>query len=101
MSRFWTPLYVLLIGAALVLPHLVFAAITPPDGGIATVSNCTSTTYAGWGAFITVLGKLVQFAMYLGVIIAVLTLAYSGFLLVLNPAMPDNRSRAKKVMIGA
>jgi hypothetical protein len=56
---------------------------------------------AGWGSLVQVIGNLIQFAIYLGIAIAVLMIAYAGFMWVLNPINPENRSSARKLLMNA
>jgi hypothetical protein len=47
------------------------------------------------------LANIVNLAAYLGIFIAVLIIAYAGFLWVLNPISPENRSQARQILINA
>jgi hypothetical protein len=91
-------LFPFLFGVALI-PLSVFAAVTDNFGPI--VPKNIQTCAAGWGGLVSVVGGLLSFAISLGVIIAVLMFAYAGFLWVLNPVSPENRSTARKILINA
>jgi hypothetical protein len=105
----------LLIGlsALAILPNLVFGAIITPGQGWSIIPkecNCngqvmqggiTTTGYAAWGCVIKTLANIVNLAAYLGIFIAVLIIAYAGFLWVLNPISPENRSQARQILINA
>jgi len=89
----------LALGAAAVLPLIASAAGTSFSGPI--ISGNAQTCPAGWASVIQTVSNLVQFAIYLGVAICVLMLAYAGFLWVLNPTNPENRSTGRKILINA
>jgi|GEM_PF-3567235 len=80
------------------LPILAYAAGTF-TGPI--VPSGAATCAAGFGAFSQILEGVLGLLISLGILIAVLILAYGGFLLVLNPMNPENRTTAKKIMINA
>ncbi len=56
---------------------------------------------AGWPGFLSVLYNLIRFAIYLAIVMAVLAIAYAGFMWVINPVSPENRSTAKKALMNA
>lgn len=101
MSRYRSPILALIVSLFLLAPQVTFGATFEFLGPIVPEScNCPGGA-AGWGCLLDLIDNLVQFAIYLGIIITVLMAAYAGFLLVLNPINPENRSSAKKMLINA
>jgi len=91
------------LGAVIFLPLVVFGQVLNPGSGwsiVPATCNCPGMA-AGWGCVIDVVSNLVQFAIYLAVIITVLMIAYAGFLWVLNPLNPENRSAGRALLMNA
>jgi hypothetical protein len=94
-------LFFLALAAVALLPALTFAATADFFGPIVPdACNCPNAA-AGWGCVVQVVGGLLKFAISFGIIIAVLMFAYAGFLWVLNPMNPENRSAGRKMLINA
>jgi hypothetical protein len=55
----------------------------------------------GWGGFFQVIQNVLSIGITLSIVLAVLLFAYAGFLLVTNPASPENISSAKGVALNA
>lgn len=71
---------------------LNWGPIVPP------VCNCPGTA-AGYGCVILIVRGLVQIAITIGVVVAVLALVYAGFTWVTSPINSEGRSRAKNMLI--
>jgi hypothetical protein len=104
MYRYRVPLLLLALLVIVLVPHGAFAAVSDFLGPIIPKGSGTSdlqTCAAGWQGAVLVLNNLVKFVISFGFVVAVLTIAYAGFLLVINPAMPESRSTAKSLLINA
>ena len=78
------------------LPPLAHAAI-PFFGPIlpANIQTCP----ASWGGFMEVINNLISFGITLAIVgVAPLMIAYSGFLMVIEPASPGGRNKAKTIL---
>jgi hypothetical protein len=98
MRRSNAPFF-LMASLAFLIPSSVIAATGDFPGAI--VDPSIQTCAAGWGGLILTIGNLVQFAIALGILITVLMAAYAGFLWVLNPTNPENRSKGRSILINA
>lgn len=77
-------------------PTGFFGPIVPAE------CNCeTEKSAPGFGCLLAVLNNLVTFAVSIGIIIIVLVIAYAGFMFMLTPTNPENRSKAKKMALNA
>jgi hypothetical protein len=81
------------------MPAFAFAATTDFTGPI--VPTDVQTCAAGFGGLTEIVGGALGILISLGIMIAVLVLAYGGFLLVLNPVNAENRSKARTVIFNA
>lgn len=92
-----------LVAAFLVVP--VAAAAQDFSGPIipSVVENGQNlqTCAAGWKAVVIVLAGLVDFAVYIAIIIAVLVAIYAGLLFVFNSTNPENLSKGKTILTNA
>ncbi len=99
MTRFRTPLLIIAISCIAALPLLASAqigdmptTIVPPD-----IQDCP----ANWNGLVSGFNNLIKFVLSFAVIIAILVIAYAGFLLVLTPANPENRGTARGLLLNA
>jgi len=83
----------------LLIPALALAATGDFTGSI--VQGSVQTCPGNWSSFLGIISRIIQFAIYLGIMIAVLVAAYGGFLLVMNPTMPENKAKAKSAFLNA
>lgn len=65
------------------------------------VPDSAQTCAAGWGSAIALLNNIIKFALSAGITIAVLMIAYAGFLWVTNPINAENRTKARSVLMNA
>lgn len=103
MGRHRSLLLFIALGFAACIPLLTYAAVVTPGPGwsiVPDVCNCPGRA-AGWGCVIGVMSNIIQFAIYLGILICVLMAAYAGFLWVLNPVNPENRATGRKMLMNA
>ncbi|MDP2594266.1 MAG: hypothetical protein Q8P36_02950 [bacterium] len=83
------PLVLPLAAHATAIPF--FGPIVPPDAQICP---------AGFGALVQVVNNIVAFAITIGIVfIAPLSIAYGGFLYVVNPVNPSGRAKANKILL--
>ena len=84
------------------LPHLAHAGIPffgPIIPGSNIPGNVNAVCPAGWGMLMTVINNIISFLLTLAIVfVTPLTLAYAGFLLVVNQGNPGKVSEAKKVL---
>lgn len=81
------------------MPHTLLAAALNFFGPL--VPESAQTCAAGWASAIIVLNNIIKFALSAGIIIAVLMIAYAGFLWVTNPINAENRTKARSVLMNA
>jgi len=95
-SRILLPALFLVAAGAFVLPNVTHAAI-PFFGPIIPAGN--DTCPAGWGMFMIVINNIVELLITLAIVfVAPLTIAWAGFLYVVNPVDPSGMSRAKSIL---
>ncbi len=96
--RFRLPLFVLLfLAGSFSLPFVAHAAI-PFFGPI--IPTASSQCAAGWGMLMTVINRIISFVLTIAVIfIAPITIAYAGFLMVVNPTSAGDMSKAKSIIL--
>jgi hypothetical protein len=80
-------------------PYSLLAASLDFFGPI--VPESAQTCAAGWASAIAVLNNIIKFALSMGIIIAVLMIAYAGFLWVTNPINAENRTKARSILMNA
>lgn len=86
----------LIVAGSFAVPHLAHAAI-PFFGPI--VPSAQSLCPAGWGLIMIVTNNIIEFALTMAIVfIAPLTIAYAGFLYVVNPIDPSGISKAKSIL---
>lgn len=77
-----------------VLPQFAHASI-PFFGPIVPNATCP----AGWGMIITVINNVIEFLLTLAIVfVAPLSIAYAGFLFVVNPVNAGGKEQAKKIL---
>lgn len=79
------------------LPHLAHASI-PFLGPIvpAEISQCA----AGWGAAIVIINRIIEFSLTVAIVlVAPVTIAYAGFLLVMNQGNAGQIDKAKGIIL--
>lgn len=99
MNRYRTPLFIIVAACAIAIPLGVSAQVGDFLGPI--VPSEIQTCAANWGGLVLGLNNLIKFVLSFGVLVAVLTVAYAGFLLVLSPTNPENRGTARGLLINA
>ena len=78
------------------VPHFAHAAI-PFFGPI--IPSAQSACPAGWGLFMIVVNNLIELGLTIAIVfIAPLTIAYAGFLYVVNPIDPSGIGKAKSIL---
>ena len=102
MPRRLALLTLVFAASALTLPPLAHAAIPyfgPIIPDIASQYGDMQTCPLGWGALIDVINNLISFGITLAIVgVAPLMIAYSGFLMVIEPASPGGRNKAKTIL---
>jgi len=82
----------------LMLPLVAHATAIPFFGQI--VPTEAQTCAAGFGAFAQVVNNIIAFAITIGIVfVAPLSIAYGGFLYVVNPVNPSGRAKANKILL--
>ncbi len=99
MHRYRALLIFIVFFCVALIPHVVFGATGDFSGSI--VQGESQTCPGNWESFLGLIARVIQFAIYLGIIIAVLMAAYAGFLWVLNPINPENRTSARGMLVNA
>jgi len=96
--RYRTSAFVIvLMTSALALPLATHAGI-PFFGPIIpdTINRCA----AGWGSVLTVVNNIITFLLTLAIVfVAPITIAYAGFLFVVNPVNPGGKEQAKSILL--
>lgn len=99
-----TLLAFMLVTGALALPHFAHAAIPffgpiipPPSvSGVPGSDTCA----AGWGMLITVINNIIELLLTLAIVfVAPIMIAYAGFLYVINPYKPGERTHANSILL--
>jgi len=91
-------LYVALPVSALYMPLVASAVGIPFFGPI--VPPGASTCAAGWMAALDLVNRAIAFALTIGIVfIAPMSIAYAGFLFVVNPVNPSGVSKARSVLL--
>jgi len=88
--------------ASLTLPLLAHATAIPfiPSATNPIVPTNIATCAAGFGALAQVVNNIVAFAITIGIVfVAPLSIAYGGFLYVVNPVNPSGRAKANKILL--
>lgn len=86
------------------MPHVAHAAAIPFFGPIIDQSWIVSGTgiqcALGWGAVITVINNIIRFLITIAIVfVAPITIAYAGFLYVVNPVNPSGIAKAKGILL--
>src|SRR3989338_5721847 len=92
-----TLLAVIFVASVFVLPSVTHAGI-PFFGPIIpdTINRCA----AGWGSVLVVVNNIITFLLTLAIVfVAPITIAYAGFLFVVNPVDPSGISKAKSILL--
>lgn len=83
--------------ATLSFPFVAFAGGIPFFGPI--IPQAYNVCPASWGLLITVINNIISLLITLAIVfVAPLTIAYAGFLYVVNPLNPSGISRAKEIL---
>lgn len=91
-----TRILIVLVISMLVSPEVTQAGI-PFFGPI--IPDAVNRCAAGWGGVMLVINNVISFALTLLIVfIAPLTIAYAGFLYVVNPMNPSGRSKANGIL---
>lgn len=96
--RFRAPLFVLLFAVGLfALPLAAHAQGIPFFGPI--IPEAVNQCAASWGMLMTVVNNIIRLLITLAIVfVAPLTIAYAGFLYVVNPVDPSGIAKAKGVL---
>lgn len=94
------PLFaLLLVIGSFALPLAAHAGGIPFFGPIIDGKILDQTCPLGWGAIITVINNIISLLLTLAIVlVAPLTIAYAGFLYVVNPMDPGGVSKAKGIL---
>lgn len=94
------PLFALLFAiGSFVVPAAAHAGGIPFFGPIIDGKILNQTCPLGWGAVITVINNVISLLLTLAIVfVAPLTIAYAGFLYVVNPVDPSGVSKAKSIL---
>jgi len=96
--RLSRPLIIVTAAAPLILPLAAHATGIPFFGAI--VPTAAQTCAAGFGALADIVNNLIAFAITIGIVfVAPLSIAYAGFLYVVNPVNPSSIGKAKKILL--
>jgi len=98
MTRFRTSLLIIAISCVAALP--LFAGAQIGDIG-PIVPKPIQDCPANWNGLVSGFNNLIKFVLSFAVIIAILVIAYAGFLLVLTPTNPENRGTARGLLLNA
>ena len=87
----------LFVVGAFALPFAAYAAI--PFFGPIVPQGRFATCPAGWGAFIIVINNIISLLITLAIVfVAPIMIAWSGFLLVVNPFNAGGKEQARKIL---
>ena len=98
--RFRTPLLFSLVAVATFVVPLAAHAAIPFFGPIIPQTGSQASCAGGWGMLITVINNIIELLLTLMIVlVAPLTIAYAGFLLVVNPFNAGAKAQAKGILL--